>query len=791
MGANQGRVKVYGAQSASLKNLRSQKDKRSPRPCQRGSSVPSSTSQVPNDLTNQSEGSSRGLQSGTTANKSYQSLGPSLDQALLTEAHGLITDMLQDPALPPHITCGLRALANLLCPPGGPAKPRGSQGGSLAVEIRPTCDSQEEDLPYTGEKPSAIPKLRRHLPPSLLRRMSTSTWTTTTSATGMPTLEPEPSRKRSTSFSAALRSPSSSLYPPGDRNSLSLEPGSCDETESPSSIPENIPETRRDRLRSEGALSFGHGADEKPIKRDSLTPDGHEVRSDGRTDRLRLERRSESQRSDVLCAYCGRRSSFSQTIHEEPFLKQDKPPEIFSPSPGVFHINGQVFDTQMIRTDALLATLGDWDFPIFDLNDRDPTTILSKMCYRIFHDTGLVESFKVPEKEFLAFLHALENGYRDKPYHNRMHAADVLHGVYYLTSQPIPGLEQIPVTDSTQPEFGQDSPMHQTYFAQSYSCDANLPYGIMGINFPALELMALYLAAVIHDFDHPGRTNAFLVTTHAPQAILYNDRSVLENHHAAAAWSLLLSRPEFDFLRNLDKAEFKRLRYLVIECVLATDLKRHFEILAEFTAKMNMADSAGLDWTNEADRLLVSEMAIKLSDINGPCKRRDIHVQWTRRIEQEFYEQGDEEQRLGLPVSPFMDRSRPQLAKLQESFIKHLVAPLCNAYGQAGLLPGEWVSVDGDHSTSLRPPSRHGTNGNPDDEASSSDTNLDDDEAKEDEEAGDTGKPNSQRSNQVVCLQTKHLQDNYAYWIKVLEKEHESSASLKEGDGEEADAEDC
>ncbi|OQR74617.1 cGMP-inhibited 3' [Tropilaelaps mercedesae] len=240
-----------------------------------------------------------------------------------------------------------------------------------------------------------------------------------------------------------------------------------------------------------------------------------------------------------------------------------------------------------------------------------------QMSYRIFYDTGLIESFKIPEKEFLAFLHALECGYRDKPYHNRMHAADVLHGVYHLTSQPIAGLEQVPVTDSTQPESGQDSPLHQTYFgkrtwapvrgpdldgptlktassaidgtaaAQSYPSDGNMPYGIMGINFPALELMALYLAAAMHDFDHPGRTNAFLVTTHAPQAILYNDRSVLENHHAAAAWSLLLSRPEFDFLRNLDKAEFKRLRYLIIECVLATDLKRHFEILAEFTAKVS------------------------------------------------------------------------------------------------------------------------------------------------------------------------------------------------------------
>lgn len=42
-------------------------------------------------------------------------------------------------------------------------------------------------------------------------------------------------------------------------------------------------------------------------------------------------------------------------------------------------------------------------------------------------------------------------------------------------------------------------------------------YGIMGANFPALELMALYTAATMHDYDHPGRTNAFLVTTMAPQ----------------------------------------------------------------------------------------------------------------------------------------------------------------------------------------------------------------------------------------------------------------------------------
>lgn len=32
--------------------------------------------------------------------------------------------------------------------------------------------------------------------------------------------------------------------------------------------------------------------------------------------------------------------------------------------------------------------------------------------------------------------------------------------------------------------------------------------------------MALYVAAAMHDYDHPGRTNAFLVATNASQVNL-------------------------------------------------------------------------------------------------------------------------------------------------------------------------------------------------------------------------------------------------------------------------------
>lgn len=47
-----------------------------------------------------------------------------------------------------------------------------------------------------------------------------------------------------------------------------------------------------------------------------------------------------------------------------------------------------------------------------------------------------------------------------------------------------------------------------------------------------------------------------------------------------------MSRPEYNFLVNLEHVEFKRFRFLVIEAILATDLKKHFDFLAEFNAKV-------------------------------------------------------------------------------------------------------------------------------------------------------------------------------------------------------------
>ena len=44
----------------------------------------------------------------------------------------------------------------------------------------------------------------------------------------------------------------------------------------------------------------------------------------------------------------------------------------------------------------------------------------------------------------------------------------------------------------------------------------NIGHGSLAQAIPALELLALYLAAAMHDYDHPGKTNAFLVETRHP-----------------------------------------------------------------------------------------------------------------------------------------------------------------------------------------------------------------------------------------------------------------------------------
>lgn len=50
------------------------------------------------------------------------------------------------------------------------------------------------------------------------------------------------------------------------------------------------------------------------------------------------------------------------------------------------------------------------------------------------------------------------------------------------------------------------------------------------------------VAAAAHDIDHPGRSSAFLCNSDNVLAILYNDVTVLEMHHASLTFKLTLGK---------------------------------------------------------------------------------------------------------------------------------------------------------------------------------------------------------------------------------------------------------
>ena len=76
-------------------------------------------------------------------------------------------------------------------------------------------------------------------------------------------------------------------------------------------------------------------------------------------------------------------------------------------------------------------------------------------------------------------------------------------------------------------------------------------------------MLSAILASSIHDVDHPGVTNQYLVNTSSELALIYNDESVLENHHLAVAFKLIQDH-ECDILASLSKKQRQSVTKMVI-----------------------------------------------------------------------------------------------------------------------------------------------------------------------------------------------------------------------------------
>uniref|UniRef100_A0AAZ3RN78 Phosphodiesterase n=1 Tax=Oncorhynchus tshawytscha TaxID=74940 RepID=A0AAZ3RN78_ONCTS len=285
-----------------------------------------------------------------------------------------------------------------------------------------------------------------------------------------------------------------------------------------------------------------------------------------------------------------------------------------------------------------LEDLNKWGLNLFKVTELSGNRPLTVMMYTIFQERDLLKTFKIPLDTFITYLMTLEDHYHgDVAYHNNIHAADVTQSTHVLLSTP--ALEAV---------------------------------------FTDLEILAAIFASAIHDVDHPGVSNQFLISTNSELALMYNDSSVLENHHLAVGFKLL-QEENCDIFQNLTKKQRQSLRKMVIDMVLATDMSKHMNLLADLKTMVEtkkVTSSGVLLLDNYNDRIQVLQNMVHCADLSNPTKPLQLYRQWTDRIMEEFFSQGDRERERGMEISPMCDKHNASVQKSQVGFIDYIVHPL-------------------------------------------------------------------------------------------------------------------
>ena len=218
------------------------------------------------------------------------------------------------------------------------------------------------------------------------------------------------------------------------------------------------------------------------------------------------------------------------------------------------------------------------------------------------------------------------------------------------------------------------------------------------------QRLALFLAALCHDIEHPGVSSAFLLKSRSTMAALYkNDPGLLEKHHSIRAFELLISK-DLGLLRNLPTDDRVNVRHLVRDLILATDMARHSEMCEQLRrlADADCGEGVSVSQDSEAAPALQAELRadgpaapgdhppppfqaafpaprptrppprlllhmqalLKCADISNVAKPLPVAMEWAVAVSDEFFAQGDLERAQGIEVrlpSPVPPSLRPSV----------------------------------------------------------------------------------------------------------------------------------
>ena len=308
------------------------------------------------------------------------------------------------------------------------------------------------------------------------------------------------------------------------------------------------------------------------------------------------------------------------------------------------------------RLSDQMEKIASCDFDIFELDNLLGKKTSVYLSSEILGRLSLIDNGEVPQNILSNFIKEIVAYYdRNKAiYHNDLHAGDVMQTVY-------------------------------TIFVKG-----NLGFKM---KLSELDIFSILIAALCHDYKHPGTNNAYNINARTKYAMRYNDLHVLENYHIAQTFKVL-GNPKFNIFQNFSPEEYRISRRRMIDAVISTDMAKHTKVVTAAKTKTELYDIVkGKNFTKifediiDDNKQLVDlydrqqcllNMIIHTSDISNPAKPDKISQQWTQRVYDEFFVQGDLEKEKKLPVSNFCDRNTTNVNKAMIGFISFVVGPTIN-----------------------------------------------------------------------------------------------------------------
>lgn len=278
----------------------------------------------------------------------------------------------------------------------------------------------------------------------------------------------------------------------------------------------------------------------------------------------------------------------------------------------------------------------------YENNKSDCFSTIAKVVYQKLDLIGGLNTKKLDN-----FLDCVKNGYsKAPPYHNEQHGADVGLTIFNFI-----------------------------YYSRNYS----------KLKISKLLTTAMVTSAFCHDIGHPGFNNSFHVNSISKFAIESNDKSVLENFHIAQSFKILLN-PDNNIIDCYSPSQFKKFRKVFIETILATDMMFHARTNSNVRARLvnhgvqngELLESIIPEKDDEALDVQIEFMNffVHTADLSHNSKLFEISYIWVERLTSEFWNQGDQEVHLRLPISFLCDReTNTDIPSSQIGFIKGVIVP--------------------------------------------------------------------------------------------------------------------